>query len=377
MRIALAAMALLILPLRPCAAEPFAGEFMTLGAGARAIGMGGAYAALADDASAAYWNPAGLAQLDRTQAAFMHSTLHGLDAYDYFNAAHRSGTAYGASHGCASALTILNSPQRRIRSRSARSTARRFGRKGLCRTTPSRLHGVRALLKRIGSPRMSVLPGSSFSYRRLEGNNAFGVGADAAALGVYRLSDGSQLRAAANLQDAAETKIYWNTPPKSGESSHRDVIGQNLKLGLALAHSVPPGENSSFTIAAELNSKYDYEKNFCAEWSLGNALALRLGLMERKSAAETLRDISAGAWLQAWVHRRAVVCSRLRFHERRDRREPPAVDCCRSINLRRAISTGQECALHPLQTRRARSGYRPPLRRFCLKTFPSPSPPAR
>lgn len=36
------------------------GEFLSLGAGARAAALGGAYAALAVDASALYWNPAGI-----------------------------------------------------------------------------------------------------------------------------------------------------------------------------------------------------------------------------------------------------------------------------------------------------------------------------
>jgi hypothetical protein len=36
-------------------------EFLKLGIGARAVGMGEAFVSLADDASAAYWNPAGIA----------------------------------------------------------------------------------------------------------------------------------------------------------------------------------------------------------------------------------------------------------------------------------------------------------------------------
>jgi long-chain fatty acid transport protein len=41
-----------------------------VGAGARAAGMGGAFIAVADDATAASWNPAGLALLDRPQTSF-------------------------------------------------------------------------------------------------------------------------------------------------------------------------------------------------------------------------------------------------------------------------------------------------------------------
>lgn len=49
-----------------------------LGAGNRAIALGGAFAAVADDASAALWNPAGLAQLERRHAAFTSTNLFGM-----------------------------------------------------------------------------------------------------------------------------------------------------------------------------------------------------------------------------------------------------------------------------------------------------------
>ena len=38
-----------------------------VGSGARAIGMGGAFIGVADDATAASWNPAGLIQLERPE----------------------------------------------------------------------------------------------------------------------------------------------------------------------------------------------------------------------------------------------------------------------------------------------------------------------
>ena len=39
-----------------------AAHFLRFGVGARAMGMGGAFVAVADDVNAAYWNPAGLIQ---------------------------------------------------------------------------------------------------------------------------------------------------------------------------------------------------------------------------------------------------------------------------------------------------------------------------
>ena len=41
------------------------------GSGARALGVAGAFTAVADDATAASWNPAGLIELERPEASFM------------------------------------------------------------------------------------------------------------------------------------------------------------------------------------------------------------------------------------------------------------------------------------------------------------------
>ena len=40
-------------------------NFVEVETGARAMGMGGAFVAVADDVTALHWNPAGLATLDR------------------------------------------------------------------------------------------------------------------------------------------------------------------------------------------------------------------------------------------------------------------------------------------------------------------------
>ena len=61
------------------AAEPFdkvgtvGAQFLKIGIGARATGMGGSFTAVADDASAVYWNPAGISRLSGNIASVNHT----------------------------------------------------------------------------------------------------------------------------------------------------------------------------------------------------------------------------------------------------------------------------------------------------------------
>jgi hypothetical protein len=62
----------------------YAGEFLAIGVGGRPLGMGGAFTALANDITAAYYNPAGLAHLNYPQISLMHAEHFGnLVNYDY------------------------------------------------------------------------------------------------------------------------------------------------------------------------------------------------------------------------------------------------------------------------------------------------------
>ncbi|MEW5766822.1 MAG: PorV/PorQ family protein [bacterium] len=68
-----------------------AATFLKYGVGARATGMSDAFIAVADDATAAYWNPAGLAQLSSREFTGMYSDL-GLDQqFNFMNYAHPLG----------------------------------------------------------------------------------------------------------------------------------------------------------------------------------------------------------------------------------------------------------------------------------------------
>jgi hypothetical protein len=69
------------------ASTDYAGEAMSIGVGARALGMGGAFAAVADDASTSYWNPAGMTQITGVEVSSIKLThINDLDTkYSYVN----------------------------------------------------------------------------------------------------------------------------------------------------------------------------------------------------------------------------------------------------------------------------------------------------
>jgi len=61
----------------PALATKYAGAFMEDGGGARPLGMGSAFVAVADDPSAVFWNPAGLALAEKHNIMLMHSERFG------------------------------------------------------------------------------------------------------------------------------------------------------------------------------------------------------------------------------------------------------------------------------------------------------------
>nr|HPI73656.1 hypothetical protein [bacterium] len=50
-----------------------AAAFLEIGVGARAMAMGGAYTSIANDATALYWNPAGIAWMNGVQCELAHN----------------------------------------------------------------------------------------------------------------------------------------------------------------------------------------------------------------------------------------------------------------------------------------------------------------
>jgi hypothetical protein len=61
----------------PAGATKYAAEFLKIPVGARAVGMGGAFSAVADDATSPFWNPAGMVYLPYKEVFLQHAEQFG------------------------------------------------------------------------------------------------------------------------------------------------------------------------------------------------------------------------------------------------------------------------------------------------------------
>ena len=81
-----------------------AAQFLKIGVGARATAMGDAFIAVADDATALYWNPAGIVQFEKNQLTLSHiewlvDIEHEFIGYVHkFNSAHSIGFQFTSLH---------------------------------------------------------------------------------------------------------------------------------------------------------------------------------------------------------------------------------------------------------------------------------------
>lgn len=85
------AVLLLSIKMQGQSAPKYSNEFLSIGVGARALGMGNSVVSSTEDVYATYWNPAGLLESKHdVQAGYMHSEYFaGIAKYDYGAASYR------------------------------------------------------------------------------------------------------------------------------------------------------------------------------------------------------------------------------------------------------------------------------------------------
>jgi hypothetical protein len=87
-----------------------AAPFLTIGVGSRAISMGGAFVSIANDATALHWNPAGLAWMEKSEVALVHTEWLAGMKFNFVGAAFDMGQigTFGAS------ATLLNAGEMEV-----------------------------------------------------------------------------------------------------------------------------------------------------------------------------------------------------------------------------------------------------------------------
>ncbi len=110
----------LILPAQAFATDPFAKvgtfalQFLKIGPSARATGMGSAFTALANDATATYWNPAGMVEVTNTAVALDHAFWPADISVDFASVVFRVPFVAGTWGASARAMSLDPQKERTI-----------------------------------------------------------------------------------------------------------------------------------------------------------------------------------------------------------------------------------------------------------------------
>ncbi|MCD6160823.1 MAG: PorV/PorQ family protein [candidate division Zixibacteria bacterium] len=198
----------------PAIAEKYAGEFLYLGVGGRALALGSAYIASDGDAFSSYYNPAGLTKIQDYQAAFMHSETFGaLLNHDYLTAAKRYGeSAAAVSLYYLGGGGILVTEEYR----------------GIYRVKEEASHADYVLglsYARNQNDRIDWGLTTKLIYRKIVDVSAWGIGLDAGMKYYFR----DNITAGIVVQDLTGTVLSYSY-------DNKETINPTLKLGLDLSH---------------------------------------------------------------------------------------------------------------------------------------------
>ena len=282
------------------AEQVYTADFLTFGTGARPLGMGNAFTAIADEASTTYYNPAGIAQLTHHEFNFMHATLSDLAAYDV------ASYIYPFSEKMTFGISWLRVGVDDIPITSLPVTSKAIGPDNRPHVLGTFSNTSNAILLS-GARRLITLPrdvsihlGASLkliyidAYRK---NNAIGGGSDLGILAKTNEDKPTAFSFGIVASDFLTTKLYWNTPPENeGESPHTETLLPRLKIGIAY-HQKLTIFNSKLTVAADVDTRNDYEFHTGAEYVLFDLLALRCGFDGRNGTSRAMY-FTAGAGIQ-------------------------------------------------------------------------------
>ena len=242
---------------------------LLLGAGARPLGMGSAFVAVSDDATAIYWNPAGLERLGRRELQIQHAEQFGgtvnHDVFTLCGPSPLGGFGVGLTRLGVDGvkITTLENPTFAPGPDNRPVVSRVAG------TTEYHLHlafgrGLRSNL--------SAGAGVKLVSRNLDAGKGSGFGVDFGMLYIPRPG----LTAGLMVRNLIPLKITFD----SGSS---DRVPPVLVVGLALARPVEAADgeitcSGSFSVGEEKSAADNFQgARVGIEYLYRNKLALRLG----------------------------------------------------------------------------------------------------
>ncbi len=231
-------------------------DFLTIDANARAVGLGGAYTALATDSNALLYNPAGLARVDNYEATFMHNEyVQGL-SQEYVGFASKQGWGLSMNYLDFGSInrTTLSQPG---------GTGSTFG---LNDFALSGGYG-RAL-----TPSLSLGGGAKLIRETIDTTQANGVAFDAGAL--YSVEQMKGLTFGASI---------LNMGPNVKFASHSERLPMLWRLGTAYAFPAFKMDNT-FALDVTRETADKVRMGFGLESVYDKMIAFRLGFTTRNDA---------------------------------------------------------------------------------------------
>ena len=295
----------------PLTAGDYSASFLEIGVGARALGLGGAFCSLADDGTAFYWNPAGLAFLRRPQISGMYGLQFGslkdpLGHYHQLGYVHiLPGNAVIAINWIRLAVDDIplyselagDSYWDRLHDSSLRPDGVPTG---YMADTEDALYFSFAINNKWNMDlgwnfhKVAVEIPIGFNLKlfrqKLGQGEASGIGLDIGTMVRINLADFFQMKKLGiisiglQIQDLTGSKMSWNT-------LHQDVIPVNFKTGTTYIHPVKIG-GGSISISYNRDTRWGGRNRWGAEYKGFGLLALRLGLDNGKFAG--------GAGIKFW-----------------------------------------------------------------------------
>ncbi len=277
----------------------YAASFMELGIGARALAMGSAHVGLSDDANGFYWNPSGIAFVSNLQVSSMYAELFGSLENQHFISLAMPLFGGAAVSVAWIRMSVDDIPRYSFDEETAGTAYQRlngiffpldYEPEGYFNSYDDAYVVTFAKYQRINWDlgwQYFELPldfgyGVNFKMLRqsIDDKSGSGIGIDFGFMARLNLSDVfedayyGKLAIGINAQDVAGTKISWDT-----DSKHKDNVERNFKYGFSYIQPLT-FMKSQFTIAYDINSKYEGTAHLGGELLYNSLFAVRFGANE-------------------------------------------------------------------------------------------------